>query len=453
MYILNMKIPIENKLYKQALKVVETLQKAGFAAYFAGGCVRDMLLGIDSDDIDIATSAKTEDILGLFSHCHEIGAAFGIINVVMDDYCFEVATFREERGYSDGRHPEEIKYTDDPELDAKRRDFTINAMFFDPVNQKLLDFAGGQDDLQHRILRTVGDPEKRLHEDYLRILRAVRFAVRFGLKLADNIAPAIKGNLTGFKKLSMERIRDELNKMLIGKNPDKALQMLADLGILDKVLPEVDAMQGVDQPKQFHPEGDVFVHTKLMLSHMSWPSVELAWSILLHDVGKPDTLSIGEDGIEHFYRHEQESAVMAEKILQRLKFPNKEIAHIVEAVGNHMRFAHVSQMRQAKLKRLIAADTFELQLELHRIDCISSHAKMDQYLFLLDKINEEEDVVELPPPLVNGHDLMALGISPGPKMGEILDQISDLQLEKKLTTKEEALEYSKKLYRKSGFTC
>ena len=436
----------KNKLWHQALQVVKTLQDAGFSAYFAGGCVRDMLLGKDSDDIDIATSAKTSEILALFPHCHEIGAAFGIINVVMDEHCFEVATFREERDYSDGRHPEEIRYTDDPELDARRRDFTINAMFFDPVNETLLDFANGQDDLRKRILKTVGDPEMRFAEDYLRILRAVCFAIRFEMELSADIPIAIRDNLAGLQKLSVERIREELNKMLTGKHPDRALQMLADLGILEKILPEVLAMQGVEQPKEFHPEGDVFVHTVLMLRHMTCPSVELAWSILLHDVGKPSTFSIGEDGVEHFYCHEHESARMAEDILQRFKFSRKEITNIVESVGNHMRFAHVSEMRQAKLKRLIASETFPLQLELHRIDCISSHAKMDQYIFLLDKLGEEEDVVALPKPLINGHDLMELGIPGGPIMGEILNRIADMQMEGELTTKEDAIAKAKEFY-------
>lgn len=423
------------------------MKHAGYSAYFAGGCVRDMLLGLDPDDIDIATSAKTGEILALFPHCHQIGAAFGIINVVMADHCFEVATFREEREYADGRHPEEITYTDDPELDARRRDFTINAMFFDPINERLLDFTNGQDDLSKRMLRTVGDPEMRFGEDFLRILRAVRFAVRFDLELSADIPIAIRDNLAGLRKLSVERIREELNKMLVGKKPDRALQMLADLGIMDEILPEISAMQGVEQPKEFHPEGDVFVHTVLMLRHMTWPSVELAWSILLHDVGKPSTFSIGEDGVEHFYCHEHESAKIAEEILLRFKFSRKEISNIVESVGNHMRFAHVSEMRKAKLKRLMASETFALQLELHRIDCISSHAKMDQYIFLLDKLGEEEEVVALPKPLINGHDLIELGISGGPVMGEILHRIADMQLEGELTTKEEALKEAMRLHR------
>ena len=439
-------MPSDSKIYTNALKVVKTLQGAGFVAYFAGGCVRDMLLGLKSDDIDIATSAKSEEVLSLFPRCYEIGAAFGIINVVMGDHYYEVATFREERGYFDGRHPEEIKYTDNPELDAKRRDFTINAMFFDPVNKKLLDFINGQNDLEQRILRTVGKPEMRLGEDFLRILRAVRFSIRFDMKLFPDIPPAIKANLAGLRKLSVERIRDELNKMLTGKHPDKALQMLADLGILKEVLPEIADLQGVEQPKQFHPEGDVFVHTVLMLKHMICPTVELAWSVLLHDVGKPATFSIGDDGVEHFYCHEHESAKLAEHILKRFKFSKKESTNIVECVGNHMRFAHVSKMRQAKLKRLMASETFALQLELHRLDCISSHAKMDQYIFLLDKLNEEEHEPVLPKPLVTGHDLIKLGIKPGPHMGEILTKISDMQLEEKLDTKEEAMEEVSRLH-------
>jgi len=430
---------LNNDIFNDGLEVLKKLQNAGFSAYFAGGCVRDMLLGQTPHDIDIATSATTDDVLSLFSHCHEIGVAFGIINVVMKHACFEVATFREERAYDDGRHPQEIRYTDSPELDAQRRDFTINAMFFDPVNDILLDFANGQKDLQEGVLHTVGAPEMRFGEDFLRILRAVRFAVRFDLRMSPDIPPAIRKNLSGIKKLSIERIRDEVNKMLTGRSPEKALKMLAELGILQVILPEITNLQGVKQPEQYHPEGDVFVHTALMLEHMTSPSVDLAWSILLHDVGKPATFSIGEDGIEHFYCHELESAKIAERILKRFKFPKKKITDIVEAVGNHMRFANVSKMRKAKLKRLMASETFELQLELHRIDCISSNGKMDQYVFLLDTLIEEKDSVTLPQPLISGRDLINIGIKPGPEMGKILDKISDMQLEGKLTTKKEAL--------------
>lgn len=429
-----------SSLNSKGVDLIAKLQESGYVAYFAGGCVRDMLLNIESVDYDIATSAKSEDVLRLFPHCHEIGVAFGIINVVMDEATFEVATFREERGYSDGRHPEEITYCDDPALDAKRRDFTINAMFYDPISDKIYDFEGGREDLENSLLRCVGSAQARFSEDYLRILRAVRFAIRFDLDLDPDITPAIVANVAGLKRLSVERVRDELNKMLIGKNPDLALDMLYDLGILDIILPEVANLIGVEQPKQYHPEGDVFVHTKLMLKHMVNPSVELAWTILLHDIGKPDTFFIGDDGIEHFYNHEHVGADIAEKILKRFKFSKKEIKHITESISNHMRFGHVSQMRTPKLKRLLAQDSFPMQLELHRVDCISSHAKMDQYNFLLDTIKENEDRPIIPEAFINGRDLISIGIEPGVKMGEILSAIFDKQLNGEINSKEEAMQ-------------
>jgi poly(A) polymerase len=439
----------KDKIYNNACKIVKTLQDNGYKAYFAGGAVRDMLLNIGSDDIDIATSAKPDEILGLFPKCFEIGAAFGIINVVQEDINFEVATFREERGYMDGRHPDEINYTEDPFLDAKRRDFTINSMFYDPVADRILDFQGGEADLRNGILRTVGKADDRFSEDYLRILRAVRFCTRFGFKLDEKIPVAVRKNLEGLSKISNERIREELNKMLIGPAPSESLKMLLELGILELILPEVAALEGVEQDEEFHPEGDVFVHTCLMLEHMSNPSVELAWSILLHDVGKPETLSIGDDERMHFYKHDKLGAKYAEEILKRFTFSNKEIENIVRSVDTHMRYAHVKEMRESKLKRLIAEPSFRTQLELHRIDCISSHAKMGNYIFLIDRLGEEEHVVELPKPFINGHDLIKMGMKPGKKMGKILNKISDMQLEGEIKSREEALEYVKEL-RKRG---
>jgi poly(A) polymerase len=430
-----------SQIYRDACYVVEKIKLSGFLAYFAGGPVRDMIMGCNSDDIDIATSAKPDEILSMFPKCYEIGAAFGIINVVVNETNFEVATFREERGYSDGRHPDEISYTDNPALDAKRRDFTINSMFYDPIEDQVLDFEGGQKDIEDKILRTVGDANARFSEDYLRILRAVRFATRFGFKLDHNIPEAISKSLDGLNNISNERIRDELNKMLTGSAPAEALKMLYELGILDVILPEISALVGVEQPKQYHPEGDVFVHTCLMLEQMEGASVELAWAVLLHDVGKPATFSIGEDGVEHFYCHDRVGREIAEKILKRFKFSNREIGDIITSVGNHMKFAHVKEMRESKLKRLMADASFPLQLELHKLDCSSSHGKLDNYYFLKERLDNPEIEIELPKPLITGYDLINLGFKPGRKMGELLQDVSDMHLEGKLTTKEEALEY------------
>ena len=434
-----MLIPRENTGYAEAVEVIGTLSGAGHQAYLVGGCVRDMLMGILPHDYDIATSAKPEEVLSLFPRCHEIGAAFGIINVVSGEHCFEVSTFREERGYSDGRHPGEVRYTDSPEKDASRRDFTINAMFYDPLGGGLLDHAGGVRDIRERTLRTVGDARERFAEDYLRLLRAVRFAVRFDLTPAPEMLAAISENIRGLSRLSAERIRDELNKMLTGRCPEKALEMLSGTGILREVLQEVEALKGVPQPPLFHPEGDVFVHTSLMLKRMTFPDVRTAWAILLHDAGKPQTLSIDREGVEHFYSHEEKSAKIAEHVMNRLKHPRKVISDVVDAVSGHMRMAHVSRMRKSKVQRLLAQENFPLHLELHRTDCMSSHARMEQYLFLLDLIAASEGQTELPAPLINGRDLIAMGMKPGRDIGRVLGAVSDMQLEGVVKNREEAL--------------
>ena len=399
-----------------------------------------MLLGKTSEDIDIVTSAKPDEVVNIFPHSYEIGAAFGIINVVLDGTPFEVATFREERGHLDGRHPTEVKYTENPETDALRRDFTINGMFYDPADEKIYDFVGGRNDLSRGIIRTIGKAEDRFSEDYLRILRAVRFCVRFGYELSEEIRPAVSKLAGNLNVLSAERIRDELNKMFTGPDPDRALKMMLEMGILEEVLPEVAEMNGVTQHPEYHPEGDVFEHTALMLSHMAFPDIEIAWAILLHDVGKPLTKTTGDDGVEHFYGHEQKSAELAEDILKRFRFPAKSIANIVHAVRQHMRYAHVQEMRPAKWKRLIAEETFPLELELHRTDCISSHRIMSSFTFLLDRMDEQANEIKLPPALVTGKDLIAHGMKPGPEFGEILESIADLQLEGKITSREEAIE-------------
>ena len=435
-YLLNM----NKELIRKATIIIQTLQNNNHIAYFAGGCVRDMLLKEVPKDIDIATSATPETVLKLFPHCHQIGAAFGIINVVIENESFEVATFREEDGYTDGRHPAKINYTTSPKLDAARRDFTINAMFYDPINDKILDYHNGEEDLNNHLLKAVGKADKRLSEDFLRILRAIRFAIRFDLTINNDVKNAIIKNLKGLKKLSAERIRDELNKIFIGKNPHKAFAILEELGIFKIIIPELSALKGVEQSAKYHPEGDVFTHTMLMLEHMTYPNIELAWSILLHDIGKPTTYALDEDGIPHFYAHEKFGQEIAERILFQLKFSKKEIKNISSAVRNHMKFAHVDKMKKAKLKRFMAEDNFSLQLELHRIDCISSHSIMNNYIFLLDELITLKNTPSLPPPLLNGKDIINLGISPGPFIGSLLKKVQDAQLEGIINSKNEAIE-------------
>jgi len=433
----------ESSLQGQAEVLVADLQQQGYQAFWVGGAVRDLMLGRTPEEFDIVSSARPEQIIELYPDSNPMGAAFGIIQVHRGDYDFEVATFRQERSYLDGRHPEEVKYTDNPETDAQRRDFTINGMLYDPVAEQLRDFVGGQKDLGRGIIRTIGDPGERFAEDYLRILRAVRFAVKLGFELEEGTAAAIGKTVSGLGCLAAERIQEELNKIFGCSDPALGVRMMFELGILGEILPEITALDGVTQPEEFHPEGDVFTHTLLMLEHMVSHDSELAWAVLLHDAGKPETRSVDDQGVEHFYCHDERSAELAGKVLDRLRFSKKSRDRIVHAVRQHMRYAFVTQMRPAKWKRLMAEPTFPLELELHRLDCVSSHAKMDNYLFLLDKFRELADTPPVPPPLLTGKDLLALGMKPGPEIGRLLRLVADLQLEGEINSREKALDWIK----------
>lgn len=428
-----------NSLYNSSLKIVKTLQEAGFSAYFVGGAVRDKILGKPVKDIDIATSAKPEDITHLFQKTYLIGADFGIVNVVENAHNIEVATFRKESGYFDGRHPEKVEYTVSPQEDALRRDFTVNALFFDPVKDQIFDFVGGFSDIKKGIIRTIGKPEFRLNEDYLRILRAIRFGFFLDFTIDERVFEYIKLIHHNLTFLSEERIRDELNKIFTGPKAGDALECLSNLGILEIILPEIEEMKGVLQPKKYHPEGDVFEHTKLMMNNMVSPSIELAWSVLLHDVGKPKAYSIDKDGIPHFYCHDEVGTTISEEILRKYRFSKKEIKRICFAVKNHMKYADVQKMRAGKLARLMAEPTFGMEIELHRLDCISSNNLLGNFVFLLDKLIEKEGEREIPAPLVNGNDLKRLGLKPGPIFSTILSRIRDKQLDGEIETKEEAI--------------
>lgn len=402
-----------------------------------------MILGIPVADCDVATDATPEQIRALFDKAIPLGAAFGVVTVLADGFPCEVATFRRECGYRDGRHPLSVEYAADPAVDALRRDFTVNALFFDPVRSVILDHTDGLCDIRKGIIRTVGDPERRFAEDRLRMLRAIRFTARLGFELDTETKQVICAQAPAVTQVSPERIRDELGKMLLHPSRDRAFRMLAETGLLKAVLPEADAMRGVTQPEKFHPEGDVFEHTMLMLTHIAVPSPALLWSVLLHDAAKPLTRTV-KDGIPHFYGHENIGADLAGKILKRLRLPNAVIDSVVPAVRNHMRFAAIDKMRESKWKRIAADPNFPLELELHRIDCISSHGLLGNYLLMLDRVRnleEEEKTRDLPPPLLNGNDLITLGMKPGPAIGKILREITDLQLENELTSKEEALEF------------
>ncbi|MCK4981432.1 MAG: CCA tRNA nucleotidyltransferase [Victivallaceae bacterium] len=439
-----MKININNSsICKIAKEIVKKLHSAGHSAYFVGGAVRDMLLGRTPKDIDIVSSATPAETAEIFPDTLEVGASFGVMLVREQGVSFEVSTYREERNYMDGRRPGHVKYTDDPKIDVSRRDFTVNGLLCDPETGEVFDYVDGIKDLRQGVIRTIANAETRFGEDYLRMLRAVRFAARLGFELEADTLRAIQKLAPETVKLSAERIRQELTLIFTGETPDIALEMLHETGLLAALLPEIEAMRGVTQPPQFHPEGDVFEHTKLMLRSMALPDELIAWSVLLHDVAKPLTYFVDETGRERFFGHEQRGAEMAKDIMSRLRFSNQAIDRVSRAVKNHMRFASVPQMRKDKVKRLIADDNFPLELELHRLDCISSHALMDIFTFLLDKIVEQSGEVKLPPPLLTGKDLIDMGFKPGPKFKKILKKVSDLQLKNRLKTTEATIAYVK----------
>ena len=436
----------QSPLFLSGKSVVERLRDAGYSAYFVGGCVRDMLSGKVPGDIDIATSATPEQINRIFPKTHNSGISFGVVTVHQDGFLFETATYRKECGYTDGRHPGETVYTDSPEEDVARRDFTINGLLLDPVSGEILDFVGGLKDLRAGIIRTIGAGDLRFREDALRILRAVRFHARFRFPLEESTEAAARRNAKNLLHLSAERVRMELEMMLTGPNPEQAFRTLEKLCALEIILPEVSVMNRVEQPPEFHPEGNVFEHTAIMLGKMRKPSPALAWSVLLHDVGKPETFRIHGDGKIHFYGHEAVGEKMAISILQRLRCSRELTALVSKAVRDHMRFTQVEQMRRSTLRRLIAEKHFPVTLELIRLDCASCHGKMDSYLHLIDFLREFQDQPAVPEPLLTGNDLIRMGFSPGPNMGRILRKVMDMQLEGKFKNKSEALTYCRKTF-------
>ena len=429
--------------YDNALNILKQIRSAGFTAYFAGGAVRDQLLGRTPKDYDIATNALPEQVEEIFEKTVPVGKAFGVIMVVQNGIESEVATFREDAGYQDGRRPDSVHFCG-AEEDAKRRDFTINGMFFDPITDEVIDYVGGKADLKEKIIRAIGDPERRFAEDHLRMLRAVRFAHTLGFEIDPGTRTAIQNHAADLAKISAERIENEFSRTLIESlRPGDALRELVDLGLMEHIIPEVLPMIGQEQPPEYHPEGDVFEHTILMLNLMNSPIGELAYTVLLHDVGKPDTAFMGEDRLR-FHGHETKSAEMAEVILRRLKLPTKEIKRIVIAVAGHMRFKDVPKMNKSTLRKLMGADTFDLELELHRIDCEGSHGLLDNYVFLLKKAEELAKEPVLPENWITGRDLIALGVLPGPRIGELLKLAYDAQLESRFENRETLLDWLKK---------
>ncbi|HAR65035.1 MAG TPA: phosphohydrolase [Lentisphaeria bacterium] len=425
---------------EHAAFIVQTLREHGHEAYVVGGAVRDRLLGRAPNDVDVATGATPKQVQKLFRRNVAVGAAFGVIVVVGEEVQTEVATFRIDGGYVDGRRPEGVTFADARE-DAKRRDFTINALFYDPVSHEIVDFIGGLTDLKKGIIRTVGDASRRFEEDYLRMLRAVRFSARFQFPLDSAAESAIQEFSGSITQISAERIFSELDKMLTGAQPAEAFELLDRLGLLEEILPELTCMHGVTQPPEYHPEGDVWVHNMLLLRNMVHPCSALAWGVLLHDVGKPPTFEIGSHGRETFPCHAAVGADMAEDILKRLKASNEHIRQVRELVYYHMSFADVKKMRKATLRRMFGRDTFELELDLHRIDCLACHGILDNYVFCLDELAALANEPPVPEPLLRGGDAMALGIAPGPRIGELLRKAQDLQLDGALTSREQALEW------------
>ena len=422
-----------------ATRLVERLRAAGHEALFAGGCVRDRLLGKEAHDIDIATSARPEEIQKLFPRTVAVGAQFGVIVVLEDGGEFQVATFRSDGAYRDGRHPESVAFTN-AEGDARRRDFTVNGLFFDPLTRQILDFVGGEADLRAGILRSIGDPHARFAEDKLRLIRCVRFAASLGFEIEAETWRALVERAPEITAVSAERIRDELVKIFTQPSRVRGFDLLDQSGLLAILLPEVEALKGCEQPPDFHPEGDVFVHTRLMLSLLpEQVSTPLVFSVLFHDIGKPPTFLIDETGRIRFNGHESISASMTEKIFARLRFSNAETEATVVGVKNHMAFKDVQNMRVATLKRFLARPTIDDELELHRVDCQGSHGLLDNYDFLLRKREEFSNEPLIPPPLITGRDLIAAGLKPGPLFKKLLDSAQALQLEGGLKTREDAL--------------
>lgn len=432
------------KVPEDVLNLCRRLRAAGHEALLAGGCVRDHLLGLPCKDHDIATSAKPAEVAALFPGSRLVGAHFGVVLVPAGAGPWvEVATFRTDGSYRDGRRPESVTYASTAEEDARRRDFTINGLFYDPLADRLIDYVGGRADLRAGLIRAIGEAAERFREDHLRLLRAVRFAARLGFEIEPATWAALRAAAPLIRKVSPERVRDELDRIWRCPRRGRGFDLLAESGLMAEVLPELIALKGCEQPPEFHPEGDVFVHTRLMLDHLPEDaSLPLVLSVLFHDIAKPATRTVDADtGRIRFNGHDKLGAEMTEGILRRLKYPNETIAAVVEAVAGHMHFIGVQNMRSATLKRFLSRPRIDDELALHRADCLASNGRLDNYDFLRQKRAEfaAEPRPLIPPPLITGRDLIAQGREPGPAFAEILREAQTLQLEGVLKTREEAL--------------
>jgi poly(A) polymerase len=458
-----------------AISVVRTLRDQGHQAYLVGGCVRDLLLKREPADYDVSTDATPDEVMRVFPETYAVGAQFGVVLVPLPEseraaiaategqeagppleeraisghqhkFCIEVATFRSDVGYSDGRHPDEVRFSRDPQQDVQRRDFTINGLLLDPLTDQVLDFVGGQKDLETKTIRAIGDPQLRFAEDKLRMLRAVRFAARFEYTIQPSTFAAIRALAAQIHQVSRERVRDELTRMLIEGHARRGFELLNETGLLCEVLPEISAMKGVEQPPEFHPEGDVFVHTLLLLETLPQPcSLTLAWGALLHDVGKPPTFRRAPDRIR-FDEHAKVGTKMAEAICQGLRFSNEETKQILSLVENHMRFGDVERMKPSTFKRFIRLPGFDEHLELHRLDCEASHRSLRLYDFTRKKRAELPASAIRPEPLVTGDDLIAAGYAPGPLFKQILAAVEDAQLDGGLQSKKQAMKFVRRKF-------
>jgi poly(A) polymerase len=433
-----------------AADICRKLHASGFKAYLVGGCVRDLVLGREPEDYDVATDAHPARVQELFPSSVDVGARFGVILVVANSAQVEVATFRSDVGYSDGRHPDRVEYSNLPEEDVRRRDFTINGLMLDMETQQILDFVGGREDLRQGIVRAIGTPELRFREDRLRMVRAVRFAARFGYVIEPATFQAIIAAAPHITAVSAERLRDEITKLLTEGAARRSFELLDGTGLLKACLPEIAAMKGVTQPPEFHPEGDVWVHTLLMLENLAPGSpATLAWAVLLHDVGKPPTFrSVEETGDRiRFDGHAEIGARMAVTICRRLRFSVDDMEQIQALVANHLRFKDVFQMKPATLKRFVRLPRFEEEhLALHRFDCLASHGSLDAYEFVRRFLRETPPEEVRPPKLLTGEDLKAMGFRPGPLFKEILQAVEEGQLEGRFMRREEAMDFVRREY-------
>ncbi|HZU32749.1 MAG TPA: CCA tRNA nucleotidyltransferase [Candidatus Angelobacter sp.] len=441
-------VNLSSEKAQEALRIARTLRQHGYAAYLVGGCVRDLLLGREPADYDVTTSAIPNEVMRIFPQTYAVGAQFGVVLVPVrkntpegerDNYAIEVATFRSDGAYSDGRHPDEVQFSKDASTDVQRRDFTINGLLLDPDTSKVLDYVGGREDLERGIVRTIGNAHQRFTEDKLRMLRAVRFAARFGYAIEAGTFAAIRELAPRIHQVSRERVRDEILKMLTEGHARRAFELLDETNLLEQVLPEVKKMQGVEQPPQYHPEGDVWIHTLMLLEGLpAGCSKTLALGALLHDVGKPPTFRIAPDRIR-FDGHAEIGTKMAEEICKRFRLSNEDTEQVLSLVANHMRFGDIMKMKESTLKRFFRLPKFDQHLELHRLDCSSSHRDLSLYEFAKEKYYALPEEQIRPTPLITGNDLIAAGYKPGPLFKELLAAVEDAQLDGSISTREEAM--------------